>query len=470
MIRTRFAPSPTGALHLGNIRTAVFAWAFARRHAGKFILRIEDTDLERSTDEAKEGILRDMAWLGLDYDEGPFYQMRRMDRYKQVLQQWLDEGKAYRCYMSQEELEQLRNDQMARGDKPRYDGRWRPENVAAKGLAPPVGVKPVIRFKNPVDGVVAWDDAVKGRIEISNAELDDLVIARPDGTPTYNFCVVIDDVDMQITHVIRGDDHVNNTPRQINMFAAFGSPLPVFAHTPTVLGQDGEKLSKRHGATSLVQYAEDGYLPDTMINFLARLGWAHGDDEVFTKQQLVEWFNLEGISASPGRFNPEKLSWLNQEHIKSVEKDYLAQHLKPFVDAAGFDIAGGPELADAADLYRERVTNLKEMAEALTYFYLDITPEAALLAEHFTEANRPALQELSKRLAQADWNKETISATIKPLVAEFKLKMPQIMMPLRVALTGRAQTPAIDAVMVVLGKEKCLARLNAALSESAISG
>jgi glutamyl-tRNA synthetase len=464
MVRTRFAPSPTGALHLGNVRTAVFAWAFARRHNGKFILRIEDTDLERSTDAAKEGILKDMAWLGLDYDEGPFYQMQRMDRYKQVIAQWLEEGKAYRCYMSTEELDKLREEQSARGDKPRYDGRWRPENVAAKGLVPPEGVAPVIRFKNPIDGVVAWDDAVKGRIEISNAELDDLVIARPDGTPTYNFCVVIDDVDMQITHVIRGDDHVNNTPRQINMFAAFGKPLPIFAHTPTVLGQDGEKLSKRHGATSLVQYAEDGYLPDTMINFLARLGWAHGDDEVFTKQQLVEWFNLEGISPSPGRFNPEKLAWLNQEHVKRVDRAYLTQHLKPFIDALGIDTSQGPDLADAADLYRERVTTLKDMAEALTYFYRDVTPEAALLAEHFTEANRPALQELAKRLAAADWTKDAISATIKPLVAEFKLKMPQIMMPLRVGITGRAQTPAIDAVMVVLGKEKCIRRLGAVLN------
>jgi glutamyl-tRNA synthetase len=464
MVRTRFAPSPTGSLHLGNVRTAIFAWAYARRHGGKFILRIEDTDLERSTDEARQGILRDMAWLGLDYDEGPFYQMQRMDRYKAVLKQWLDDGKAYHCYMSTEELDRLRHEQMARGEKPRYDGRWRPENASRNGLAAPAGVKPVIRFKNPLAGVVAWDDAVKGRIEISNEELDDLVLARPDGTPTYNFCVVIDDVDMQITHVIRGDDHVNNTPRQINMFHAFGAPLPVFAHTPTVLGQDGEKLSKRHGATSLVQYAEDGYLPDTMVNFLARLGWAHGDAEVFTRKELAEWFDLKGISASPGRFNPEKLAWLNQEHIKRAGKDYLGEQLRPFVEAMGCDVSRGPDVAVVADLYRERAVTLKEMAEGVTYFYQDIQVPVELVRENITDANRAALQSLVQKLADAEWSKLGIAATVKMLAADFKLKMPQLMMPLRVAITGRTQTPAIDAVMAVLGREKSLARISAALS------
>ena len=464
MVRTRFAPSPTGFLHLGNVRTAIFAWAYARRHGGKFILRIEDTDLERSTDEAKQGILRDMAWLGLDYDEGPIYQMQRMDRYKAVLKEWLDDGKAYYCYMSTEELDRLRHEQMTRGEKPRYDGRWRPENVSRNGLAAPAGVTPVIRFKNPLTGVVAWDDAVKGRIEISNEELDDLVLARPDGTPTYNFCVVIDDVDMQITHVIRGDDHVNNTPRQINMFQAFGAPLPVFAHTPTVLGQDGEKLSKRHGATSLVQYAEDGYLPDTMVNYLARLGWAHGDAEVFSRKELAEWFDLKGISASPGRFNPEKLAWLNQEHIKRADKAYLGERLRPFVEALGCDVSRGPAVADVADLYRERAVTLKEMAEGVTYFYHDIKMSVELVREHITDANRAALQSLVKKLADAEWSKQGIAATVKVLAAEFGLKMPQLMMPLRVAVTGRTQTPAVDAVMAVLGREKSLARISAALS------
>ncbi len=464
MVRTRFAPSPTGSLHLGNVRTAVFAWAYARRHGGKFILRIEDTDLERSSEAATQGILNDMAWLGLDFDEGPFYQMQRMARYQAVLQDWLEQGKAYRCYLSTEELDVLRNEQTARGEKPRYDGRWRPENVAAKHLTAPAGVKPVIRFKNPLGGVVAWDDAVKGRIEISNQELDDLVIARPDGTPTYNFCVVIDDVDMQITHVIRGDDHVNNTPRQINMFHALGAPLPVFAHTPTVLGQDGEKLSKRHGATSLAQYAADGYLPETMINFLARLGWAHGDAEVFSKHELAAWFDLKGISAAPGRFNPEKLAWLNQEHIKRADKTYLGAQLQPFVEALGCDVARGPALADVADVYRERAVTLKEMAGSVLYFYQDITPPADLLREHITDANRPALQSLAQKFASAQWNKEGIAATVKTIAAEFSLKMPQLMMPLRVAITGKTQTPAIDAVMTVLGREKSLARIAAALT------
>ena len=304
VVRTRFAPSPTGHLHLGNVRTAVFAWAYARRHNGQFILRIEDTDLARSTDEYKQGILRDMAWLGLDYDEGPIYQMERMPRYRAVLQQFLDEGKAYRCYMTSAELDALRAEQMARGEKPRYDGRWRPEN--AVGKTPPAGVDPVIRFRNPDDGIVAWDDAVKGRIEIANAELDDLVLARPDGTPTYNFCVVVDDIDMRITHVIRGDDHVNNTPRQINLFHALNVPLPVFGHTPTVLGADGEKLSKRHGAVSLFQYADDGYLPETMLNFLARLGWSHGDAEVFSRDELIAWFDLEGNQRIAGAIQRRK--------------------------------------------------------------------------------------------------------------------------------------------------------------------
>ncbi|KAB2842086.1 MAG: glutamate--tRNA ligase, partial [Burkholderiales bacterium] len=311
MIRTRFAPSPTGFLHLGGARTALFSWAFARRHGGRFVLRIEDTDLERSTPEAVKAILDAMDWLGLAYDEGPFYQMQRMDRYRQVISEMLAAGTAYRCYMSPEELDALRAAQMARGEKPRYDGRWRDAK-----LAPPEGVKPVIRFRNPLGGVVAWDDGVKGRIEIANAELDDLVIARADGTPTYNFCVVVDDLDMGITHVVRGDDHVNNTPRQINIIRALGHEPPHYAHVPTVLGEDGQKLSKRHGAVSVMQYAEEGYLPEAMINFLARLGWAHGDEEIFSREQLVAWFDLAGINPAPSRFNADKLKWLNHEHLK----------------------------------------------------------------------------------------------------------------------------------------------------------
>jgi glutamyl-tRNA synthetase len=463
MVRTRFAPSPTGFLHIGGARTALFSWAYARRHGGTFILRIEDTDLERSTPEAVQAILDGMQWLGLECDEGPFFQMQRMDRYREVIQQMLAAGTAYHCYCSPEELDAMREAQRARGDKPRYDGRWRPENITA-GVTPPAGMKPVVRFKNPVDGVVAWEDAVKGRIEFSNQELDDLIIARSDGTPTYNFCVVVDDWDMRITHVLRGDDHVNNTPRQINILAALGASIPVYGHLSMILGDDGQKLSKRHGAVSVMQYPEDGYLREAVLNYLARLGWSHGDDEVFSMEQFCQWFDLDHITPSAAQFNTEKLRWLNQEYIKAADSAHLAELLAPFMRAAGLDTAQGPSLAAAADLYRERVHTLNEMAVALTYFYRDVAPEAALVAEHFTDANRPALQELAKRLAGVEWTKEAISATIKPLVAEFKLKMPQVMMPLRVGITGRAQTPAVDAVMAVLGKEKCLSRLGAVLS------
>ena len=325
MIRTRFAPSPTGYLHIGGARTALFSWAFARRHCGTFVLRIEDTDLERSTPESVQAILDGMKWLGLDWDEGPYYQMQRMDRYREVVQQLLDEGKAYYCYASKEELDALREAQRARGEKPRYDGRWRPEN--AKGRTPPAGVKPVVRFKNPLDGEVTFNDLVKGPITFRNSELDDLVIARADGTPTYNFCVVVDDWDMKITHVIRGDDHVNNTPRQINILRALGAEPPQYAHVPMILGADGERLSKRHGAVSVMQYAEEGYLPEALLNYLARLGWSHGDDEIFSMRQFVEWFDLEHISRSAAQFNPEKLLWLNQQYIKTADPERLAHYM-----------------------------------------------------------------------------------------------------------------------------------------------
>ena len=458
-VRTRFAPSPTGRLHLGNIRTAVFAWAYARRHRGQFILRIEDTDLARSTDEFKQGILSDMAWLGLDYDEGPIYQMERMPRYREVLQQWLDDGNAYRCYMTTAELDALRAEQMAKGEKPRYDGRWRPEN--ARGRTPPAGVDPVIRFRNPDDGVVEWNDAVKGPIAVSNAELDDLVLARPDGTPTYNFCVVVDDADMRITHVIRGDDHVNNTPRQINMFQALGASLPVFGHTPTVLGEDGEKLSKRHGAVSLFQYADDGYLPEAMLNVLARLGWSHGDAEVFSKDELVEWFDLDGISASPARFNGEKLKWLNAEHIKRAPGQRLGALLEPLLRASGIDVESGPPPEAVADLYRERAATLREMAGAVRYLYAPPSIPDALRAEHLAPPAREMLAALRARLAGLDWSRESLLRSIKSFAAERNVKLPQVMMPLRVALSGGTSTPGLDAVMAVLGRERTLERIDA---------
>src|SRR5690242_2697914 len=389
MVRTRFAPSPTGFLHLGNVRSALFPWAFARHHRGVFILRIEDTDVERSTPEATQAIVDAMAWLGLDYDEGPYYQMQRMDRYRAVLEDMLARGLAYRCYTTPAELDALRTEQMARGEKPRYDGRWRPENAGHR--KPPHDVAPVFRFRNPDDGVVAWSDAVKGPIEISNGELDDLVIARSDGTPTYNFCVVVDDLDMRITHVIRGDDHVNNTPRQINIMRALGATPPVYAHLPTVLTQNGEKLSKRYGARGVLQYRDDGFVREAIINYLARLGWAHGDAEVFGVDEFIAWFDLEGLSSSPGRFDPDKLKWLNHEHLKRLASETLAERLAPFLAAAGIGTASGPPIAKVAALLRDRSPTLVDMAEAARYFYQTPPLDRTLLDEQINASNRPAL-------------------------------------------------------------------------------
>ncbi|MBL8310937.1 MAG: glutamate--tRNA ligase [Burkholderiales bacterium] len=463
-VRTRFAPSPTGTLHLGNIRTALFAWAYARHHKGQFVLRIEDTDLERSSESSAEGILRDMAWLGLDIDEGPFYQMQRMSRYREVVAQMLADGRAYHCYMSVEALDALRETQKAKGDKPRYNGHWRPENVATLGLTPPPGVLPVIRFRNPDDGVVAWDDAVKGRIEIANSELDDLVIARQAplgevGVPTYNFCVVVDDIDMQISHVIRGDGHVMNTPRQINIFRALGVEPPVFGHTPTVLGHDGEKLSKRHGATGLNEYAAGGYLPEAIVNGLARLGWSHGNDEIFTPQQLVEWFNLESLTPSPARFDAEKFEWLNGEHIKRLAVDVLADKLEPFLREQGYDLSCGPSALAVAELLRERAPTLRKMAELAHFCYHPVAPDAALIAQHLTDANRPAIDWVKAQLATAEWSKPALAAILKDAQTRFALKTPQVMMPLRVLLTGVAQAPGVDALLMTLGRDAALARL-----------
>jgi glutamyl-tRNA synthetase len=474
-VRTRFAPSPTGTLHLGNIRTALFAWAFARHHKGQFILRIEDTDLERSSESSADGIIRDMAWLGMDFDEGPFYQMQRMPRYREVVAQMLNDGRAYHCYMSIEELDVLREAQKTKGEKPRYDGRWRPENVAKHGLKIPSGVNPVIRFRNPDDGAVVWDDAVKGRIEISNSELDDLVIARPApvgevGVPTYNFCVCVDDVDMDITHVIRGDGHVMNTPRQINIFRALGSEPPVFGHTPTVLGNDGEKLSKRHGATGLNDYAAQGFLPEAVINGLARLGWSHGNDEIFSPQQLVEWFNLESLTPSPARFDAEKFEWLNGEHVKRLPVDELGKRLQPFLVEQGFTPspldgirqegeAGGPSATQVAELLRERAPTLKKMAVMARYCYVAPVVDAALLTQHLSDANKPAIAWLAEQLVTVEWTKPALVAILKETQAQFALKTPQVMMPLRVLLTGSAQAPGVDALLLTLGRSLALARL-----------
>jgi glutamyl-tRNA synthetase len=460
-VRTRFAPSPTGFIHLGNIRSALYPWAFARKHGGVFILRIEDTDTERSSEEAVQVIVEGMQWLGLDYDEGPYFQMQRMDRYRAVIAQMLADGQAYHCYCTPEELDAMREAQRERGDKPRYDGRWRP--APGKELpAPPAGVQPVVRFMNPLDGVVAWDDAVKGRIEIANAELDDLIIARSDGTPTYNFCVVIDDLDMRITHVIRGDDHVNNTPRQINILQALGAELPVYAHLPTILNEQGEKLSKRHGAISVRQYQEDGYLPDAMVNYLARLGWAHGDEEIFSREQFVGWFDLEHLSRSAAQFDSKKLRWLNNHYIKQAADDWLADQIAPRIAALGVTVQGAP-LAAVAGLLKDRSETLQQLAEAALLFYRPHAVDAELKAQHLTAAALPVLQAFLEEGAMVEWERHAIGAWLKLLLQRFGLKMPQLAIPLRVALVGQTQTPSIDAVLELFGREEALHRVRAAL-------
>ncbi len=453
MVRTRFAPSPTGYLHIGGARTALFSWAYARKHGGQFILRIEDTDLERSTDESVQAIFDGMAWLGLEYDEGPFFQMQRMPRYKQVIRQLLDAGHAYHCYCSKQELEAMREAQRAKGEKPRYDGRCRQRTTAVPG------VNPVVRFKNPLDGDVIIDDLVKGRVVVGNKELDDLIIARRDGTPTYNFCVVVDDWDMEITHVIRGDDHLNNTPRQINILQALGAPLPQYAHVPMILGHDGERLSKRHGAVSVMQYFEEGYLPEALLNYLARLGWAHGDEEIFSLDQFVQWFELEAISKSAAKFDPEKLSWVNQQYLKAADNARLVELARPFMAQDCCDPAHGPDTAQVFGLLKERVSTLKELADAAVYFYRPIEAHADLRQQHLTTAVKPALEALTARLESVEWQRAALSALIKEICAAHGLKMPHVAMPLRIMITGEAQTPSIDAVMALIGREEVLRRL-----------
>jgi glutamyl-tRNA synthetase len=458
-VRTRFAPSPTGYLHIGGARTALFAWAYARRHGGQFVLRIEDTDVARSTPEAVQAIIDGMTWLELTHDEGPFYQMQRMNRYKEVIQQMLAAGTAYRCYMSKEELDALRAAQEARKEKPRYDGTWRPES--GKTLPTPTsGVHPVIRFRNPVDGAVAWDDQVKGRIEIANAELDDFIIARADGTPTYNFCVVVDDWDMKITHVIRGDDHVNNTPRQINLLEALGAPVPRYGHLSMILGDDGTKLSKRHGAVSVMQYDDDGYLPEAVLNYLARLGWSHGDEEIFSLHQFVEWFDLDHITSSAAQFNTEKLNWLNAHYIKSADDARLGQEIRRRLARESVTETAVPDPAEIAALYKDRVANLNELADCAHPFYVAPHPSAEMAAQHLTDVAKGALRDLRSRLASADFSPEALSKTLKETLAATGLKMPQVAIPLRVALLGQPQSPAIDRVLAVLGRERVLERLD----------
>ena len=455
--RTRFAPSPTGFIHLGNIRSALYPWAFARATGGKFILRIEDTDVERSSQAAVDVILQGMAWLGLHHDEGPFYQMQRMDRYKQVLAQLQDKGFVYPCYMSVAELDALRDKQMAAKEKPRYDGTWRPEQ--GKTLPPvPVGVQPVLRFKTPLSGTVTWDDKVKSHISISNTELDDLVIARPDGTPTYNFCVVVDDIDMAITHVIRGDDHINNTPRQIHIFQALGHTPPVYAHLPTVLNEQGEKLSKRNGAKPVTQFRDEGFLPEAMVNYLARLGWSHGDDEIFSPEQFVQWFTLDHLGKSAAQFDEAKLRWVNAQHLKAMTGDALAVRVQLHLQAIG--ISPDERLSAMCDVFKDRCDTTVALADWVQRFYQPVQASAKDLALHVTDEVRPALNALAEGLKTIDWDKTAIASVIKQVLLSHELKMPQLAMPARVLLLGTPQTPSLDAVISLFRREDAISLLN----------
>jgi glutamyl-tRNA synthetase len=464
-VRTRIAPSPTGFLHLGTARTALFSWAFSRHHGGEFILRIEDTDVARSTQEAVDQIIAAMKWLQLDYDEGPYYQMQRMDRYREVIEKMILDGSAYYCYCSPQELDAMREAQRARGEKPRYDGRWRPE--PGKALPkPPREVSPVVRFRNPIEGAVTWTDLVKGPISISNAELDDLIIARPSteaahliGTPTYNFCVVVDDWDMNISHVIRGDDHVNNTPRQINILRALGAELPEYGHLPMILGPDGDKLSKRHGAVSVTQYEDAGYLPDAMVNYLARLGWSHGDDELFSRAQLVQWFDGHHLAKSPAQWDAAKLNWVNGQTLKQLPDQELAGLAQALLRKRGQEPAEPALLARMCALFKDRCATTVELADWLGMYFAEVNPVAEEVQTHVTDAVRPALASLSEKLAKADWNKAAIAAALKETLAEQGLKMPQLAPAIRVLVCGRAQTPSVDAVLELFSREIVLRRL-----------
>ena len=460
-IRTRIAPSPTGFLHLGTARTALYTWAYARHFGGEFVLRIEDTDVARSTQDSVDQILASMHWLGLDYNEGPIYQMQRLDRYKAVIDQMIAQGKAYHCYSTPEELDAVREAKKARGEKTLYDGRWRP--APGKTLpAIPAGVQPVVRFCNPPDGDVSWDDLVKGPITISNREIDDLIIARTDGVPTYNFAVVVDDWDMEISHVFRGDEHINNTPWQINIFNALGAPLPQFGHCPVILGDDGQKLSKRRGAVSVTAYEEGGYLPEAMLNYLARLGWSHGDEELFSSEQLVAWFDGTHLNKSPAQWDPVKLLWVNAQYIKQADNVRLAdlvavQLTKQGVALDAFTIE--THLPQLCALLKDRCDTTVALATWAAKFYSDIKPDAAELAQHVTEAVRPAVAMLADRLSVCDWDKASIALVIKEVLAANGMKMPQLAMPVRVLVMGTAQTPSLDSVLEMCGREKVIERL-----------
>jgi len=457
---TRFAPSPTGLLHVGGARTALFCWLYARRMGGKFILRIEDTDRERSTEEAVRVILEGMAWLGLDADEGPYYQTERFDRYRAVIGEMLKAGSAYHCYCTKEELEALREQQIARKEKPRYTG------ICRERTTPRPGVQPVVRFRNPQSGSTVVEDLVHGSVTFQNAELDDLIIARSDGTPTYNFCVVVDDMDMGVTHVIRGDDHLNNTPRQMNMLRALGATPPAYAHVPMILGPDGAKLSKRHGAVSVLQYEEEGYLPDALLNYLVRLGWSHGDQEVFTREEMIAAFDIHDVNKAASAFNPEKLLWLNQQHMVRSPPTALIPHLRTQLRRLGTDSDDEQLLEGVIVAQRERAKTLKEMAENSRFFFTDdIRVDPKAVAKHLTPDGLGGLAKVRARLAALkEWQAPAINDALNALATELQVGLGKIAQPVRVAVTGTAVSPPIDATLALLGRERALARLDAALA------
>jgi glutamyl-tRNA synthetase len=460
-VRTRIAPSPTGFLHLGTARTALYSWAYARHHGGQFVLRIEDTDVARSTQDSVEQILQSMQWLGLHYDEGPVYQMQRLERYAEVIDSMLAAGTAYRCYCTPEELDALREAQKARGEKTGYDGRWRP---APGKLLPevPVGVQPVIRFANPQEGEVSWNDLVKGPITIANREIDDLIIARADGVPTYNFAVVVDDWDMAISHVFRGDEHINNTPWQINIYRALGAALPQFGHLPVILGDDGQKLSKRRGAVAVSAYEDEGYLPEAMLNYLARLGWSHGDDEIFSAAQMVSWFDGSHLSKSPAQWDPVKLTWVNAQYIKQCDDTRLAPLVAAQLRKRDLPVPDQALLLPMCALFKDRCSTTVELADWLALYLAPVQPSAADLAQHVTDGVKPAVAALADRLASVAWDKASIASAIKETLAQTGLKMPQLAIPVRVLVAGRTQTPSLDAMLALFSREDLLARLRAA--------
>ena len=458
-IRTRFAPSPTGYLHVGGARTALFSWLYARKHGGQFILRIEDTDLERSTAESVNAILEGMTWLGLEYDEGPFYQTHRFDRYKEVIDQLLKQGDAYYCYCSKDELEEMRELQRANKEKPRYDGRCRHITT------PREGIQPVIRFKNPTQGSVVVNDVVRGTVEFKNSELDDLIIARPDGSPTYNLTVVVDDLDMGLTHVIRGDDHLNNSPRQINIFKALGAEPPVFAHVPMILGDDGARLSKRHGAVSVMSYRDEGYLPEALLNYLVRLGWSHGDQEIFTLDEMIQLFDIENVNKAASSFNTDKLLWLNQQYIKNSEPEHVAHHLSWHMGQLGIDPAQGPELMAVVKLQQERAKTLVEMAANSRFFYQKVTEyDEKAARKNLTASSAVLLEDMHARLsALPDWRAEPIHDQIKACAEVAEVGMGKVAQPIRVAVTGNTISPPLDVTLELHGSERTLSAMSVAI-------